>query len=314
MPTVDQLLKAKSKRLETVPGKFVSQIEKVQSQLIRDVEVILALFDLDDDGNFLITEANMLRAVDMDVLLRQALDRSEYNEVVTEFAKEFNVQIGINDTYFSQAFKGFETSELGRLAVQSAQKNAVTLLINQSPDIEFVSAIQVQVEQAVVNGARFRETLDIIQQITTGNDQTDGKILAYSKQISHDTFAVADRSYSAAVAEQVGASWFKYSGGEIKSTRPFCAERFNQFFCKKEIEMWGDGIKTVGMQWPKGGEWAGEMEGTNGKTIFSTLGGYNCLHNAVAVSIISVPIEDIQRAMSAGYYEPTDFEKEELGL
>jgi len=150
--------------------------------------------------------------------------------------------------------------------------------------------------------------------MAVGNDQGDGKIMRYSKQIEHDSFAVADRSYASAAAEQVGATWFKWSGSVIKTTRPFCEERHNQFFCKKEIELWGEGKKTEGYKWPQSGAWAGEFPGTNARTIFSLAGGINCRHSVMAVSIFAVPIASIKRAMELGYYEPTKFEMEELGL
>jgi len=314
MPTLDELLKAKQKRLESVPDKFVSNIERVQLHLLDSIEVILAQFDVDGDGFFEITEANMSKAAELDVLLREALDRSEYAEAITEFAKQYNVQIGFNNAYFSQAFKGFEASEIGKQVVAQAQRNAVNLLLNSSPESDFIIPIKSQIENAIITGSRFRETLDTIRTITVGDDAVEGKIKSYSKLLSQSSFAVADRSYASAVAEQMGAEWFKWSGGEIKSTRPFCGERFNKFYCKKEIELWGDGQKTSGYDWPEGGKWAGEMDGTNARTIFSTAGGWGCLHSVMAVSVYIVPIEDVKRAISLGYYEPDDFDREQLGL
>ena len=314
MPTLESLLEKKIDRLESVPAAFSSNIEKVQLQLLKTINSLLAQFDVDENGNFIINESNITLAGDVDIALRKALDQSDYAEAITEFAKEFNSQIKFNDAYFQKAFAEFNKSDLGAMVVKQAQSNAVTLLINSSPDSDFIIPIKQQIEQAVINGARWAETLDIIQQITTGTPEQDGKILAYSKQIAHDTFAVADRSYASAVAEQVGATWFKYSGGKIKTSRPFCVERHNQFFCKKEIELWGGGHKTEGFIWPKDGTWAGEMDGTNERTIFATAGGYNCMHSIMAISISRVPKEVIQRAIENGYYEPTQFEIDELGL
>jgi hypothetical protein len=319
MPTLNELLTSKADRLESVPNKFTSEIEKVQLQLIKEIEVILAQFDLDGDGNFIISEANVSLAAELDVKLRQALDRSEYGEAVTEFAKQFNVQIGVNDAYFTKAFKGFETSEIGKMIVRQAQKNAIELLINTSPDADFIIPIKQQIENAVINGARWRETIEGIQNLVVGyTDERgtfkDGKILQYSKQISHDTFAVADRSYASAVAEQVGAKWFKWSGSAIPSSRVFCVERHNKFYCKKEIEMWGDGERTEGFETPQAGTWEGEFLGTNSRTIFSVAGGYNCRHSVMAVSIFTVPVASVKRAVELGYYTPTKFEVEELGI
>ena len=314
MQTLLDLLAKKAQRLEDIPNKFLSNIQKVQLELLKSVEDVIATFNISSSGNFVVSKANMTKVAELDVLLREVLDRSEYGEAVTQFAKEFNVQVDFNNTYFSEAFKGFKSSEIGLMAVRNAQRNAVDLLINTSIDSDFIIPIKQQIEQAVVTGARFREVLDTIQQITTGDAQTDGKILQYSKQIAHDTFAVADRSYAAAVAQEIGADWFGYSGGTIKTSRAFCIERHNKFFSRKEIEIWGSGKATGDFLTPQGGTWAGEMEGTNEKTIFATAGGYNCRHSIMAVSIFSVPIEDIKRAMSLGFYTPTDFEVKKLGL
>lgn len=316
MATLNELLSAKAERLESVPGKFASEISKVQLQLLQDIEEILASFDVDSSGHFVISEANMSRAAEMDVLLREALDRTEYAEAVTKFAREFNVQISVSNQYFNQAFPAFTPSQIGEMAVKSAQKTAVELLINTSPDADFIKPIAQQVENAVVNGARWRETLDTIQNITTGNEEVDGKIIQYSKQIAHDTFAVADASYASAVAEEQGATWFFYSGSTIKTSRQFCVERHNDHFCENEIRAWGAGKNTEPskFEFPKNGEWPGEMEGTNEDTIFSTRGGYLCRHVIMAISIFSVPIEKVKRAIELGFYEPTEFEIQELGL
>lgn len=316
MPTLNELLSDKAKRLESVPGKFTSQIQKVQLQLLKDIEDILASFDVDSQGNFVISTANMELSAQMDVKLREALDRSEYSEAITEFAKQFNVQIDISDTYFNTAFPNFKPSDIGKMAVRSAQKTAVDLLTDTSPDADFIKPIAKQIELAVVNGARWRETLDMIQDITTGNDEVDGKILKYSKQIAHDTFAVADASYASAVAEEMGAEWFFYSGSEINTSRQFCIERHNQFFCEDEIRAWGAGKNTDPdkFDYPKDGGWPGEMDGTDEATIFSTRGGFNCRHLITAVSIFAVPLEDIKRAVDLGFFTPSAFEREELGL
>jgi len=315
MPTLNELLDRKADRLESVPNKFLSNIEKVQLQLIRDMQGVLATFDIDSNGNFEISESNMRKAAELDVKLREVLDRSEYAEAVTEFAREFNVQIDVNNAYFSQAFKGFETSEIGKMAVRQAQKNAVELLINTSIDSDFIIPIKQQIEQSVITGARFSETLEAIQLITTGDAEHDGKILQYSKQIAHDTFAVSDRSYASAVAEEMNAEWFKYSGGTIVTSRPFCVERHNKFFAKAEIEAWGSGEKTSGFQTPDStGHWDGEMEGTNERTIFSTAGGYNCRHSIMAVSVFAVPKSQVERAIELGFYKPSEVELELLEL
>lgn len=310
--TLEQLLQAKNARLASVPDALLTRMQKVQRELLKDVLALLGDFERDAEGHFIVNKRNVSLAAEVDVLLREALERSDYTEAVTEFAGEFNNQVTFNDSYFKKAFPGFTDSELGKQVMRSAQSRAVELLVEISPDRDFIEPIKTAIEQAVVNGASYRDTLDRLQEITTGNDELNGKIMQYSKQIAHDAFALGDRSYASAVAEEMEAEWFKWSGSEIKTTRPFCGERHNQYFHYKEIQDWGKGEKTEGFEWPQSGEWAGEMAGTNENTIFTTAGGYNCRHSVMAVSVFNVPKEAIERAIRLGYFTPSEAELELL--
>jgi len=120
--------------------------------------------------------------------------------------------------------------------------------------------------------------------------------------VAHDQFAIADRSYTSAVSDEIGAEWFKYSGDTIESTRQFCEVRHNKFYYYKEIEGWADG------------NWDGKIPGTNDKTIFSTAGGYNCRHSIIPVSIFAVPKKDIERNIDNGNFKPSERLKKQLGI
>jgi len=315
MPTLNEILEKKADRLEKIPDEFLTQVQKVQLQLVEKMQSVLAGFDFNKDGTFKITEANLDRAAEIDLELRQVLSDSEYEEAVTEFIRQFKVQIDINDYYFTQALDEFDGSAFGKKVVEQAQKSAINLLVEMAVESEFIQPVKDQITNAVVTGARFSDTFDAIRTALEGTPEKDGSLLHYAKQIAHDSFAVSDRSYSAAVAEEAGASWFKYSGGVIITSRPFCVERHNKYFCKKEIELWGEGKKTPDYQTPDiTGHWDGEMEGTDKRTIFATAGGYNCRHSIMAYSVFAVPREDIVRAIDLGFYSPTKAVIEKFGL
>lgn len=306
MPTLNEILNKKADRLEKIPDEFLSQVEKVQLQLVARMQEVLSQFDFNKDGTFKITEANLDRAAEIDLELKQVMSDSEYEEAVTEFIRQFKVQIDVNDEYFAKALDDFTTSDFGKKVVEQSQKSAITLLVDMAVETEFIQPVKDQITQAVVTGARFSDTFDAIRTAIQGEPEKEGMLLKYAKQIAHDTFAVSDRSYSAAVAEQAGATWFKYSGGVIETSRPFCVERHNKFFCKKEIELWGEGEKTPNYRTPDStGHWDGEMEGTDKRTIFTAAGGYNCRHSIMAYSVFAVPKDDILRAIDLGFYSPT---------
>jgi hypothetical protein len=105
------------------------------------------------------------------------------------------------------------------------------------------------------------------------------------------------------VNEQLDIQWFEYLGGEIPTTRPFCEHREGQIFHRGEIEAWGDGKNSAGISDIRDGSWAGRIEGTDSRSIFTFVGGWNCRHYLVPVPDNKVPETIKARAKAEGFYE-----------
>jgi hypothetical protein len=105
----------------------------------------------------------------------------------------------------------------------------------------------------------------------------------------NDLVSVYERTATSVAAEAVGAEFFLYQGRPIDTTRPFCRDRSNKYYHKREIAGWADE------------DWNGKMAGTTSATIFQYLGGYNCRHVLVPVRQDQVPAADLQRMRERGY-------------
>jgi len=296
------LSKEKLRRLTTVPDDFLAKIPRAESAIYDQVVELIGRLQV-RNGSYVVNAKNLRIASDISSMLREILLASDYTTYVTVFAAEFDQQASINDKLFSKAFPEYTASELGAQVVNIAKRDAIDLLLNRASDTDFIAPLRDTIEQAVINGAGYQETVKAIRTFIEGNDDVDGALLRYSSQQAHDTFAIADRSYTSIVSEEIGATWFKYSGDEIDTTRPFCAARDNQFYYYKEVESWGDLSP-----------WSGQIPGTNSATIYSYAGGFNCRHSIMPVSLFAVPLDVVRRNIDSGNYEPTDKEIELLGL
>lgn len=186
-----------------------------------------------------------------------------------------------------------------KVYIDSAKKNAVEALVDDKP---YIKPIQTILTQAVVSGASLSDTIEAITAFVEGDEKSESKILKYVKQITNDSFAIADRSYTSLVSDELGNDWYYYAGSEVAHTRCFCKERVGNYYHYKEIEAWGKG-ENLGSCNIGDGKWAGEIEGTNESTIYSFLGGYNCMHSLIPVSESVVPDSDYARAQSSGFVE-----------
>jgi len=313
MPTLIEIIDIKNQRIQDIPEAFQSSVEKLQRRIFNRITELIGRLET-EGGQIKMTEANLLIVQDINDELKQVLNGKEYVSAVREFTNEFNTQKAINDQYFKKAFgDDFQETGLANQLVKNSQRNAFELLAGEPAQQNFIAPIKTQLENAVSSGASLSETIKGIRETVEGNEQADGRLLRYSKQVTWDSFALSDRAYTNAIAEDLDVEWFRYSGGLVKDSRCFCEERDQQFFHFKEIEAFGRG-EDLGDCDNGDGTWKGEMVGTNESTIFIVAGGYNCRHTWSPVSITLVPRSDILRNIISGNFVPSQFEKDEFGL
>ena len=315
MATLSELIAEKTRRLTTVPDEYLTQVERAQKKLFPQIVDILRQLTIDSAGNLVLNSSNLALASDVKQLVQQILSDSEYITAVSEYAKQMGEQAKVSDQLFAKSFEGYTQLPVSQQLLRTTQRNAVDLLVNAIGNQRFADVVRENIETAISSNAGFTETVKQLQTIVTGDEEVDGKLLQYNKQIAHDTFAIADRNYTSAVSEELEAEWFFYSGSEIETSRPFCSERHNKYYYYKEIELWGDGVKTPPLKLPdSSGSWDGQIPGTNSKTIYSYAGGYNCRHSIIPVSIRRVPKSVVLDAINKYGFEPTQTEAELLGL
>lgn len=300
MPDLRKIIEEKNKRLVSVPNKLYSSIEKSEAKIYQNLLTLLDKLKLDAKGNVIRSRANLIIADEITTELKKVLYSSDYIKAVSEFSGQFNVQKIENDQYFNKAFPLFEGSALADDLVVYSRRQAVTLLTGSSVDVNFFQPINKIIIDSVDTGASRIDLIKAIQDTVIGDPEKEGKLLSYSKQIAQDAFALADRSYTNAIAEELGIEWYFYSGGIIDTSRDFCIQRHEKYYHREEIKDWGEGKVTDVPINEKTGLWFGAMKGTNGSTIFKTAGGYSCEHSITPVSISVVPDSVIKRNKENG--------------
>lgn len=301
MPSFEDLIKQKNKRLEDIPLELQTLAEKQQKRILN--EIISELDKLERvNGKIKINNANLRAIADISDELKKIFVNKDYLKAVAEFAKEFDTQAGVNKRLIEKGFGAIETPVASKGYLKIAKQNAVNDLTKGPYEAISTKPVQSILENAVVNGSNISDTIDSLRLFIEGDGETASQILKYTKQITNDSFAIADRSYTSILSDELDNDWFYFSGSEIETTRCFCKQRVGNYYHYLEIESWGRG-ENLGECDNGEGRWGGEIIGTNENTIYSYLGGYNCLHSLIPVSELVVPESDLQRAIELGYIE-----------
>lgn len=298
----ESLVKQKLKRLDEIPDNFVTKVDRHQRDVYNEILKLLDTFDR-EGGKIVLSEANIAKVEQIINRVKETFFSREYISALSDFAGEFDVQAEINDDLIKAGFNKVPNDQIFKAVLDVSKRNAIELFGESQIEGIFFQPLRDQLLTSVTNGATFADTIDSIRLITVGDQTTDGLIQSHAKTYARTSFAVADRNYTTTISQSFSIEFYRYSGSEIGSTRPFCESRHDKFYHKKEIESWG-----------KLESWSGRMKGTNPQTIFTNLGGWNCRHSLVPVSVFAVPKDVVKRVISKGLYKPDEAVKKWLGM
>lgn len=281
--SLEDIIREKLQRLESVPDAFVSSVEKAQKQVYKDILKTLSSMQTDAAGKLIINQKNLAKISTITEKLKESVFGSEYRTAVETFSKEIARQASITNSYFADAFAGaFSEETIYKEVLRASITQTLALYSENAIEQILINPIREQLFASITSGASMADMIDAVSDSIIGL-KGEGKLLSYVKRISYDAFAVNDRSYTNIISESLDVQWFRYLGGLISDTRTFCAERNGKYFSKQEIKAWASK------------DWQGKRAGTNGETIFNFAGGYSCRHSILPVPESAVPSNVIER-------------------
>ena len=304
MASFEELVKQKIKLLETVPETIVTAAEKAQRDAWRKLGPLLAEMDVDATGNIRQTEDNIRRIGLITEELNKVLAGGEYRDAVQSFLSSIDEGVQLTDDIAKKIDSSFQPDNVQRQLLAISKQNAINAFFGSGLKENVTQPFLEQLTANVAARAPLREATKALQGVIEGTEITDGRLLANVRTTANTAQAIADRSYAAAVNEELGIEYFQYLGGEIPTTRPFCEHREGAIYHRKEIEAWGDGKNSAGINDIRNGTWDGRIDGTDSRSIFTFVGGWNCRHFLVPVIKQKVHASVIARAEAEGFATP----------
>ena len=303
MASFDELVKQKIKLFEQTPERLATAAVKTQAEAWRTIRPLLDEMDVDANGNIEQTENNIRRIGTIADQLRIVLGGDDYRQAVKAFLDSIDKGVVLTNEIAQTFESAFEPTEAQKQLLRISKQNAINAFYGSGLDQRFTQPFLEQLTTNIAARAPLREAVVALEGIVIGTEANDGRLLANIKTTATTAQAVADRSYSAAINQELGVEWFEYLGGEIDTTRPFCANRENGIYHRGEIEAWGDGKNSGGLNDIRNGTWAGRIDGTDSKSIFTFVGGWNCRHYLIPIPDRKVPESVKARARAEGFID-----------
>jgi hypothetical protein len=292
-------LAAEIERLIVVNNaKFSAIMGNVQGSLYNRIIGILKGLELDAEGYIKQSSSNRKILREAQNSFDEIISKGPYQNAVETHLRVIPKLDNLNTEYFKAVSDVFSPNknfikELQRQVIRDVNTN----LLNEGVIAQVKTPLNSILNQNVNSGGFFSGFQDQLKNFIKGNDQVEGRLLRYSTTYTADTLFNYSRSWQEAVTADLGLEFYLYSGGltgrgkKSAGSREFCIERTGNYYHRKEIESWA------------GLSWQGKNALTTKSSIFTFAGGHNCKHSIIPVSVLIVPKEVVDRAVSEGYYK-----------
>lgn len=271
-------------------GVYAGRILSVQTKLYNDLVTILRFVDIDDQGYIKQNAGNRAILREAQNQFDKTINASGYQSALENHLKVIPAIDDLNNAYFDSISSAFKPNRVFIQQIQTQTIETVNSLILQDGLAAQIKLPLNQILQQNINtGGSFSGMLNQVKTFIEGDEKIDGRLVSYSKGILHDTLFQYARAYQNSVTNDLKLVWYRYVGGVMDKSRPFCIDRNGGYFIQKEIESWADE------------SWAGKNPLTTKSSIFILCGGYSCRHSMIPVHESIVPAEDKRRAEELGF-------------
>ena len=280
--TIQQLLNL----LEGSVDKFVEGLPEVQRQTY--TRLLALLKELDTQGD---TIQNSVRNIRLLGSIKQELDdlvlNDKYLKSVKEFVTAYGAVARLNDRYFSTVADRYSPPKMLAEVRKQAVNDAVAALTENGIGANYTDQLRELVKTAITSGGSYSDLAERLRTTIVGTDEEAGKLIKYAKQVTTDGINQFNRTYQKAVTDDLGFKWFRYTGSNLRTTRPFCREMTkpeNEYFHISQVPDIIKGRLNSGEV-----DTQGLRKETNSTNFFIYAGGYNCGHSIIPVPEALVP-------------------------
>ena len=256
--------------LTNIPEEFISAVEVANKKVFDSVLKLLSELE-QKDGYIIPNKANLQKIELIAEQIRTTLLEGDYVKALTEYTKTFEAHGQVVLETFDIGAK-LSDNPFYKDLIKQTQRNVLELFDSSAIESQLVSPIKDILTNSISSSMKFSDAVKSIRDFIEGSDTVEPRLLKYAKVYARDAFSIFDRSFTQVVNKEYDIKYWEYAGGIVKGTREFCKNKVGKAFTDDEVRSWAKD------------DWQGKNSNTTAQSIFTYLGGYNCMHVLLPIS------------------------------
>lgn len=300
--------KALIQLISNAVDQFNAQIPSIQRSMLDDVLLLTKKLDADGD-TIKVTAANLKILSQVKSKLQNIILNDDYINSTKDFVGNYDDVVKLQNNYFSAIEDKFKPPKLATAIRKEAISSVVNNLTENGIAANVTDKVYDLLRQATTSGGSYSTMNKQLTDFLINNDSGEGQLLKYTKQITTDSLNQFSGTYTQIISSDLDFEWFRYSGTNIETSRPFClACTDRKYFHISELPkvlrgQFNEFRKYDGKINSKTELPSGMIPGTDVSNFMVNRGGYNCGHQWRPVSDDLVPDEHKARVYASQEYK-----------
>lgn len=295
--TPDKIIQDLEDLIEARINAFNKSMPAVQRQAYKEVLNITAELDKNSDGTIKATVKNVRLIAKIKERLNAVILDGKYKRELDKLIRTYEDISKLQNAYFSATVNQFTVPAV----LAELQKQTIQITIESLGDggmnANVINPVRDILTKNITTGGKIGDFVEEVRAYLLTDNETEGKLVRYSKQITTDALNQYSRNYNKVISDDLGFEFYRYSGSLRETSREFCVKMIEAkkgcmpYFHVSQIPDLLRG-QICGEQIPiykKTGLPNGMIKGTNPINFMVNAGGYSCNHQVIGVPDALVP-------------------------
>lgn len=272
--SIDKLVGKKDKEVLIAENDLVDNFDNIEKKIFDAVKKKINTMNV-EGGKILFDDTNTAIVNEIDAVIQNALQGSNYPTQVKEFLRSFetikqfnfDAQKSVND--ISQK----ELSDLIDPIQKANVEQTLNGLTGTGVSTNFIQPVREGIYKNIVAGTTISDLETYLTNYIISNPERMSGLKRYITQVSRDSLNQFDGQVNSHIAETFGLDAFRYVGSLIDDSRPQCVR-----WVGKNVLLASELQNEINWAYNNG---TGMIPGTTPNNFAVFRGGYNCRHSAI---------------------------------
>lgn len=281
------ILRNKDRAILDAENEILEGLTAVEGDIFKAVKKQLNKMNK-EGGKFVFDETNTTLVNQIDQIIVDEIQRSDYPGSVRKFLQDFDTVTDYN-AELHESLNNISPDELKKLVdpfKQQTVEDTLRGLTGSGVNVEFVEPVRQELFKNIVSGANATDVEAVLRQMIEGDADRLGGLERYVGQVTRDALNQYDGQINAKIADEFNLDAFQYVGSLIDDSRPQCRRWVN-----KEVILKEDLQREINWANSNG---SGMIPGTIPDNFAVFRGGYNCRHTAIPFKMTKSEKERLQ--------------------